>query len=207
MKSSAEEPAVRPIVLEDDRSSDPMLGKLRFVHTSPDAPAVDIALAGGGVVIPNVSFRETSTYLGLEPGVYDLEVRLAGTSDVALPLPGVTITAGVNATAFAVGLVGDMTLGALIAADINDNFIRGDANLDGDVDVADPVATLIYLFVDPKTEVCDDAADANDDGHVDVGDAIYTLSWLFQGGADPAMPFPDAGTDPTADHLGCRRAY
>jgi hypothetical protein len=187
----------------DSRMGDSMNGKVRFVHTSPDAPAVDIALAGGDVLIGNVAFREFSDYLPVPPGVYDLEVRLAGTDTVALDLPGIPVAAGVNVTAFAVGLAGDGSLDALLEVDANEVFIRGDSNRDGSLDIADPIVTLLYLFIDPQLPICLDAADVDDNAHIQVNDSIYTLAYLFASGPPPSSPFPDAGTDPTMDTVGC----
>lgn len=82
------------------------------------------------------------------------------------------------------------------------SFIRGDANLDGSVDIADAVTTLAFLFGTGSALGCNDAADSNDDGSVDIGDPISTLGYLFSSGTIPA-PFPDCGVDPTADSIGC----
>ena len=77
-------------------------------------------------------------------------------------------------------------------------FMRGDANFDGDPDVADAIFVLSYLFRgNPAT--CLDALDANDSGNVDIGDAIYVLAFLFAGGPVPVYPYPDEGIDPTDD--------
>jgi hypothetical protein len=81
-------------------------------------------------------------------------------------------------------------------------FLRGDSNDDGTLNVADAVSTLSYLFSQGPGP-CPDAMDANDDGAVDIGDAIYELGFLFSGGPPPPPPFPSAGADPTADPLGC----
>ena len=78
--------AIEPLVLVDDLSA-PATGKahVRFVHLSPDAPAVDIALADGGAVLfGDVEFKEFLGFTPLDAGTYDLEVRAAGTSTVVL---------------------------------------------------------------------------------------------------------------------------
>ena len=41
--------SIQPLVLEDDRGTTGQ-AKVRFVHTSPDAPAVDVAVKGGPVL-------------------------------------------------------------------------------------------------------------------------------------------------------------
>lgn len=196
---------LQPLVLIDDRDSDPSMGEVRFAHTSPDAPAVDVALANGGAVLfGDRSFRESSAYLGIAPGLYDLEVRLAGTPTVVLALPGVEVAAGVNATVFATGLVGDSTLGALPTVDVNEVFLRGDVDRDGSVTLVDVVSTLTHLFRQPVAGFCEDAADFSDDGHLSLQDPIQSLSYLFDAGPAPAAPFPVAGTDATSDAFGCR---
>lgn len=81
-------------------------------------------------------------------------------------------------------------------------FLRGDANGDGTLNVADSVRTLGMLF-GPLLLPCRDAADANDDGAVDISDAVFSLSRLFLGDAPPPPPFPECGPDPTRDALDC----
>ena len=99
---------IEPLVLVDNNSA-PAAGKahVRFVHASPDAPAVDIAVADGGpVLFANVPFKGTGDYLPVDAGTYDLEARLAGTDTVALSVPGVSLADGTVYTIFAMGLAG-----------------------------------------------------------------------------------------------------
>ena|GEM_PF-629981 len=81
-------------------------------------------------------------------------------------------------------------------------FIRADLNLDGQLDLADPIRLLEYLFLGTSIE-CDDSADANDDGTVDLSDGIQILSFLFSQGPPPLYPFPIAGHDLSEDDLDC----
>jgi LPXTG-motif cell wall-anchored protein len=99
---------IEPLVLIDNNGA-PAPGKahVRFVHASPDAPAVDIAVANGGpVLFANVPFKGTGDYLPVDAGTYDLEARLAGTDTVALSVPGVALADGTVYTIFAMGLAG-----------------------------------------------------------------------------------------------------
>jgi hypothetical protein len=80
--------------------------KLRVFHLSPGAPAVDVALKGGAVLLGNLSYKEVSEYLTLNPGTYDLEVRVAGTNTVDLDIPGVTVDKNKVYQVYAVGVVG-----------------------------------------------------------------------------------------------------
>lgn len=91
-----------------DTLTAPAAGKahVRFIHLSPGAPAVDIAVTGGGVVFGNVEYLDVAGFTPLDAGTYNLEVRVANTSTVVLPLPGVTLQAGKIYTVFARGFVG-----------------------------------------------------------------------------------------------------
>ena len=83
-------------------------------------------------------------------------------------------------------------------------FLRGDSNADGNVNVADGVSTLGFLFAGNQAPPCFDAADTDDSGQVNVADSIRTFNYLFAHGAAPAPPGPDAcGEDPTDDALSC----
>lgn len=81
-------------------------------------------------------------------------------------------------------------------------FMRGDANADGKIDISDPVKVLSYLFA-LGAVTCLDALDANDDGNINIGDAIYLLGYNFAHGAPPPSPFPGCGPDPTNDTVDC----
>lgn len=96
--------AIEAVLTEDDLTA-PASGNahVRFVHLSPDAPAVDVAVDGGSVVFSNFAFKELSVFTPLPAGSYDLEVRLAGTSTVALDLDPITLDAGKIYTVFAKG--------------------------------------------------------------------------------------------------------
>ena len=108
---------LKPMVLGDIRKPEAAKAKVRFVHTSPDAPAVDVAVTGGPVLFKNVAFRKSADYIAVDAGSYDLEVRLAGTETVALRVPGVKLSAATNYSVFAVGLAGDGSLSALPKVD------------------------------------------------------------------------------------------
>jgi hypothetical protein len=77
-------------------------------------------------------------------------------------------------------------------------FIRGDADRDGSVDLSDAIAILEQLFRGRRVD-CGDASDADDSGRVEITDAVYLLEYLFLSGDSPPYPFPDAGGDFTDD--------
>jgi hypothetical protein len=112
--------SIEPLVLEDDNTLPaPGEAHIRFVHASPDAPAVDIALDGGAVLFGDYEFKEVSGYQNYPADTYDLEVRLAGTTTVALDLPPLTFEPNTVYTVFATGFAGDGTppLNAILTVD------------------------------------------------------------------------------------------
>ena len=82
------------------------------------------------------------------------------------------------------------------------DFVRGDANDDGVIDITDAVVIIGYIFQGLQF-TCLDALDDNDDGVVDISDAIYHFGVLFTGGLPPPPPFDQCGIDPTEDSLIC----
>ncbi len=110
-------------VTVDDLTT-PATGKahIRFIHLSPDAPAVDI-LANGGAVFTNRSFADVTTnasvanFTPVDAGTYKLDVRVNGTTTIALSVPGVSLQSGKIYTIYAKGLLagtGNQALGAQI---------------------------------------------------------------------------------------------
>ena len=120
---------IEPLVLDDNNAA-PAAGKahVRFVHASPDAPAVDVAVKDGPVIFSNVAFKGVGDYTPVDAGTYNLEVRLAGTNTVALDVPNVTLTDGTVYTVFAMGLAaGNPALTAVLSEDAKATAASGAA--------------------------------------------------------------------------------
>ena len=84
------------------------------------------------------------------------------------------------------------------------SFRRGDAEVNGRVNLTDATLILKLLFQGERPLACEDAADTNDDGRINITDAIGLLTHLFGGGPAPPAPGPAAcGDDPTEDLLEC----
>ena len=94
-----------PLVLEDDNSDPGEDARLRAVHVSPDAPAVDITAGGGETVLFDAVEYGGSGYTTVPPGSYTVEIR-ADTSgndgDVVADFD-VELEGGQVYTAFAAG--------------------------------------------------------------------------------------------------------
>jgi hypothetical protein len=83
-----------------------------------------------------------------------------------------------------------------------EQFKRGDADTNKDVNITDAVRVLNVLFLGIGVLPCLDAADADDSGSVDITDAVRILNVLFLGlGTIPAPGAGTCGVDPTEDDL------
>ena len=119
------------VLLLNDNLATPASGKahIRFVHLSPNAPAVDISVKGqaaGAGLFLNRAFNKTiataqETFIPVDAATYDLEVRVAGTSTVALPLNGIKLESGKIYTVFAKGFLGATGSSALGAEIVVNN--------------------------------------------------------------------------------------
>lgn len=80
---------------------------LRVVHASPDAPAVDIYAEGvSGALISGLAYTQTSNYLDLDAGDYNIQIRAAGSSESSAPAfetGMLTVPDGARITAIAAG--------------------------------------------------------------------------------------------------------
>ena len=81
------------------------------------------------------------------------------------------------------------------------DFVRGDANSDGRVTVADSLFLLGDLFWGTQLS-CEAAGDFDNDERVEFVDAVRILVFVTLGGDPPAAPFPDPGPDTTTDPDG-----
>ena len=95
--------------------------RIRIVHASPDAPAVDIYV-NNAMVLENLPFREYSEYLSLPAASYEVAIKVTGTDTTVKTLPA-SIASGKDYTAIAVGYAGaGMTPGfdVLVTEDNNE---------------------------------------------------------------------------------------
>lgn len=79
---------------------------------------------------------------------------------------------------------------AVVLPNDHEQFVRGDANDDGRVDIADAVHIIDYLFRHGVLRGRYDSADVNDDGVCDLSDVITCLMYLFRSDADGMLRAP-----------------
>jgi hypothetical protein len=94
-------------MLLHDTTPPPSAGhaKVRVLHASPDAPAVDIAATGGPLLFKNVGFRHVTDFSEVPAGMVDLEVRPAGQTETLMVVPDYTLAEGTMHTFVALGLL------------------------------------------------------------------------------------------------------
>jgi hypothetical protein len=95
-------------VLIDDLSAPPPgRARLSIYHFSPDAPAVDVALADGTVLFPNLAFGNGAE-IEVDAGTYDIVVNVSESGVNVLNLPGTTVEAGNIYDVFAVDVASNL---------------------------------------------------------------------------------------------------
>ena len=111
-----------------DDLTTPAAGKahIRFIHLSPDAPAVNVIANGSTTLFANRSFNKIITaseqaFIQVNADTYNLEVRKASDNVLALSLPNVTLTSGKIYTIFAKGFLDGTAAQALGAQIIANN--------------------------------------------------------------------------------------
>jgi len=104
-------------VIADEPNPQDGIAQVRVVHFSADAPAVDIALDEGDVVVENLEYPTATGYLDLDEGEYDLEIRPTGTTDVAFDIDPLDLPGGNSFTVFAIGSLADGSFSVLPAID------------------------------------------------------------------------------------------
>jgi hypothetical protein len=152
-----------PQVLADAPAPSTDGSQVRVVHFASDAPAVDIAPDGDAALIEGLAFPDTAGYVDLAAGEYDLEVRPAGSEDVAFDIPAIDLDAGTSYSVFAVGNLADGSFAVVPAPDAAVSGVRvGHFSADApNVDVYADGAPLLtgvpfgtisdYLEVEPGT--------------------------------------------------------
>ncbi|GIU73930.1 MAG: hypothetical protein KatS3mg004_1017 [Bryobacteraceae bacterium] len=119
--------------------------RVRIVHASPDAPAVDIYV-NGGMVLENMPFREYSEYLSLPAGTYTVEIKVSGTNTVVKQL-SVPVQAGKDYTAIAVGYAGGSSPGFDVMLLEDDNSAPADGRIKVRIAHTAPGAPAVDIYV------------------------------------------------------------
>lgn len=99
-------------------SANPSEANIRFVHLSPNTPAVDVKTAGGQEVFNNIRYEQVTNYQPAVPANYTLDIYPAGTNRRILQTFNVNLRGGRNYTLYAIGKqAGTPPLQTLVVSD------------------------------------------------------------------------------------------
>ncbi len=158
--------------------------------------AVVISLTGSATLPPGAGYEiGSATYTGIALGSSTLSPCPTSATP---PTPPIVVYSGASfVPTFDCGTIDVVEAGS-------DAFRRGDVDVNGVVDLGDPILILNDLFGQGVTLPCIESADVDDSDPgastgPDIGDAIYLLLYLFTMGPPPADPYPDCEIDPLAN--------
>ncbi len=139
-------------VVSSGGGSSPSDAYVRFVHTSPDAGAMDFAITGGDVLHSDIEFRQSSDFFQMPAGTYDFVIRDAGETETVVDLSGVWLRATRYYTIYLTGLEadegqGDQDFYSFVPAAARDKGAAGSTFVT-DVDVLNTdVAAVTYQLM------------------------------------------------------------
>ena len=88
--------SIEAVVVEDNRTPNANKAKVRFLHASPDAPAVDIKVGSGSgpAVFSNVAFKQIQGYAEVDQASYTFVVTAAGSTGEVVKFDPITVQNG-----------------------------------------------------------------------------------------------------------------
>lgn len=78
---------------------------IRFAHLSPEAPTLNIVLPDGNTLFSNISYKQVTRYLPVDPGTYTIEARTSDSGERILYVPNIRLRPDKFYTIYAVGNV------------------------------------------------------------------------------------------------------
>jgi hypothetical protein len=146
--------------------------RLRVVHASPDAPAVDVC-ANGTVAFANASFGDATAYAAVPGGTYDVRVvptgagcDSSGVINAQLPL-----ATGTDTTVVALNTLSEIE--PLVLTDDNSAPASGNAKVR--FVHASPDAPTVDITLPDGTTLFNDVSFKQNGGYIEVPAGAYTL--------------------------------
>jgi hypothetical protein len=162
------------------------MAKVRVIHASPDAPAVDVYV-NGDRALSNVPFFTASDYLDLPAGTYQVQVTPAGQpASAAVIDASATVEAGKAYTIAATGPV------ASIAPTIIEDNLSAPAAGQAHVRVYhfSPDAPAVDVQLADGTKLIEGLAFPNASNYLPVPAGSYDLQVVPAGGSDVVIDLP-----------------
>ena len=186
-------------------------GRFHVLGTgAPDVGVIEITMPD--LVQPEVTYTPSALISNFRMGDQTFEITCdIDTNGIVIYSDAATLTnySGRGSAQFSswqpgpdIGVQYNITIEAILVGDDNtDNnvkvlqatssesqYICGDANGDGLVNVGDVVFLIAYVFSGGFPPDPVESGDANCEGAVNVGDAVYLINYIFSGGAAPCCP-------------------
>jgi LPXTG-motif cell wall-anchored protein len=183
---------VLSLALSVTAMADSHQARVRVVHASPDAPAVDVWV-NGAVAFSNAPFQGITDYAALDAGSYNVQVSPTGATEPIVIDADLDLAAGTDYTVVAVGLLADIE--PLVLMDNNAAPAAGMALTGGPILFSDipfkgfgdylPVAAGTYdleaRLAGTETVALSVPGVALEDGNV------YTIFAMGLAGGEPAL--------------------
>ena len=96
--------------------------EVRFVHLSPNGRTFDVARKDGAVVFTRMAFKDITSYIKIDAGVHNWELRRAGSDTLITKLPTMVFNTGKVYTVYARGLEGVSGKSGMTSAVIVNQF-------------------------------------------------------------------------------------
>lgn len=152
-------------------------GRVRVVHASPNAPAVDVYV-DGAKVLEALPFREYSEYLPLPAGAHEIRVNVTGTNTTVLQAAP-NVMSGRDYTAIATGFAGrSPALDLLLLEDNNASPVQGQIKVRvvhgaPSAPAVDVYVTTPFESLDNKTPVLTNVPFKAASGYLQVPPQLY----------------------------------
>lgn len=80
---------------------------LRFIHLSPNAPLLNLAL-NNNEIFKMIEYRETTGYYPLSPGIYSFNITPTNAEIIELKIPDINLNPNKFYTIYSIGLIGEI---------------------------------------------------------------------------------------------------
>lgn len=77
---------------------------IRFTHLSPNTNNLDLTLQNGEKIFNNISYKETTAYTAINPGIHTFNVNLTSTNEKVIYLPNIKLLPNRIYTLYTIGL-------------------------------------------------------------------------------------------------------
>ncbi len=153
--------------------------------------AVLLSFSGGTVLGPGTYQLYEANYETFGDADSDLGIcDTIGNPPVPISFAGAVPSGGGPGMGYVDTIIPTTLTGSVVPVDVQGDYIRGDANGEGIVNLADSIFLINWTFQSGPAPSCLRAADSNGDGTLNIADSIWLINYFFLSGPTPPPPFP-----------------